>query len=134
MSLDEIFWTGQAVYIEDIFLPVIIGVLVFVPLLVLLFAYGFGRRYMLWHRGQPEDRSGNWFARLITTLAVGVANIRIVWQRELYPGIMHALIFGGTALLVLGKIVRLFSYTVDITYPPQSVFLAFSLISEITWG
>ena len=35
MSVDELFWTGQAVYIEDIFLPVIIGVLVFVPLLVL---------------------------------------------------------------------------------------------------
>ena len=47
MSVDELFWTGQAVYIEDIFLPVIIGVLVFVPLLVIIFAYGFGRRYML---------------------------------------------------------------------------------------
>jgi Fe-S oxidoreductase len=131
MSVDELFWTGQAVYIEDIFLPVIIGVLVFVPLLVILFAYGFGRRYMLWHRGQPEDRSGNWFKRLMTALAVGLANIRIIRRNELYPGIMHAMIFGGTALLILGKIVRLFSYTIEITYPPQSVFLVFSLISEI---
>jgi Fe-S oxidoreductase len=131
MSADEIFWAGQAVYIEDIFLPVIIGVLVFVPLLVIIFAYGFGRRYMLWHRGQPEDRSGNWFSRLMTALAVGVANVRIIRRGELYPGIMHAMLFGGMALLILGKIVRLFSYTVDITYPPQTVFLAFSLVSEI---
>jgi Fe-S oxidoreductase/nitrate reductase gamma subunit len=131
MSVDELFWTGQAVYIQDIFLPVIIGVLVFVPVLAVVFAYGFGRRYMLWHRGQPEDRSGNWFDRLMTTLAVGVANIRIIRHNELYPGIMHVMIFGGTFLLVLGKIVRLFSYTVDLTYPPQAVFLAFSLVSEI---
>lgn len=131
MSLNELFWRGQAVYIEDIFLPVIIGVLVFVPVLVILFAYGFGRRYMLWHRGQPEERSGSRFSRLMTALAVGVANIRIIRRNELYPGIMHALIFGGTFLLLLGKIVRLFSYTVEITYPPQAVFLAFSLVSEI---
>jgi Fe-S oxidoreductase len=131
MSADEMFWAGQAVYIEDIFLPVIIGVLVFVPLLVIIFAYGFGRRYLLWNKGQPEDRSGNLVSRLKTALAVGVANVRIIRLGELYPGIMHAMIFGGTALLVLGKVVRLFSYTVDITYPPQSVFLAFSLVSEI---
>jgi len=131
MSVNELFWMGQAVYIEDIFPPVLIGVLVFVPLLIILFAYGFGRRYLLWHRGQPADRSGNWLSRLVTTLAVGVANIRIVRRNELYPGIMHALIFGGMALLILGKIARLFSYTVDLTFPPPAVFLAFSLISEI---
>ena len=131
MSVNELFWNGQMVYIQDIFLPVIIGVLVFVPVLVLLFVYGFGRRYKLWRKGQPDNRRGNWGQRLWTTLAVAVANIRIVRRNELYPGIMHACIFSGTALLILGKVVRLFSYTVDITSPPQTVFLAFSLISEI---
>ena len=57
MSVDELFWAGQSVYLEDIFLPVIIGVLVFVPVLVILFVYGFGRRYLLWKRGQPD---GEW--------------------------------------------------------------------------
>jgi Fe-S oxidoreductase len=131
MSVDELFWTGQGIYIEDIFLPVIIGVLVFTPLLILIFVYGFGRRCLLWHKGQPEDRSGNKLSRLMTTLSVGFANIRIIRLNELFPGIMHILIFGGTFLLVLGKIVRLFSYTVELTYPPPAVFLYFSLISEI---
>jgi Fe-S oxidoreductase/nitrate reductase gamma subunit len=131
MSLSELFWAGQEVYINEVFLPIIIGVLVFIPVLIIIFAFGFGRRYRLWKLGKPEDRSGNWWQRLVTTLAVAVANIRIIRRNELYPGIMHALIFGGTALLILGKIVRLFSYTVTLTVPPQSVFLYFSLVSEI---
>ncbi len=131
MSLRELFWAGQEVYIEDIFPPILLGVALFFLLLIVLFAFGFGRRYTLWRLGQPEDRSGNWWNRLIGTLAVAVANMRIISITELYPGIMHVLIFGGTALLILGKIVRLFSYTVVLTIPPQSVFLYFSLISEI---
>jgi len=131
MSLRELFWAGQEVYITEIFLPVIIGVLVFVPLLAILFGFGFGRRYRLWKLGQPDDRSGDWWKRLMTTLAVAVANIRIIRVKELYPGIMHALIFGGAAVLILGKIVRLFSYLTGITNPPQSVYLYASLVSEI---
>ena len=131
MTLRELFWAGQEVYIMEIFLPIIIGVLVFLPLFVLAFAFGFGRRARLWRLGQPEDRSGNWFNRLVTTLAVAVANIRIIRSKELYPGIMHACLFGGTALLFLGKIIRLFSYVTGITNPPQSIYLSASLISEI---
>ena len=131
MSLRELFWAGQEVYITEIFLPVIIGVLVFVPLLAILFAFGFGRHYRLWKLGQADDRSGNWLKRLVTTLVVAVANVRIIRGKELYPGIMHALIFGGTAVLILGKVVRLFSYLTGITNPPQSVYLYASLASEI---
>jgi len=131
MSLDELFWAGQGIYITEIFLPIIIGVLVFVPLLVILFAFGFGRRYRLWKLGQPDDRSGNWWKRLMTTLAIAVANIRIIRGKELYPGIMHALIFGGAAALILGKIIRLFSYLTGITNPPQSVYLYASWVSEV---
>ena len=43
---------------------------------------------------------------------------------------MHALIFGGAAILILGKIVRLFSYVTGITNPPQSVYLYASWASE----
>ncbi|MFC1938046.1 heterodisulfide reductase-related iron-sulfur binding cluster [Chloroflexota bacterium] len=131
MSLSELFWAGQKVYLTEIFLPVIIGVLVFVPLLAILFAFGFGRHYRLWKLGQPDDRSGNWWRRLMTTLAVAVANIRIIRGKELYPGIMHALIFGGTAVLILGKVVRLFSYPTGITSPPQSIYLYASWVSEV---
>ena len=61
MSLRELFWAGQEVYLTDIFLPVIIAVLLFVPLLVIIFAFGFGRHYRLWKLGQPEVRSDRWF-------------------------------------------------------------------------
>ena len=131
MSLNEIFWAGQLIYIKDIFLPIIIGVLVFVPVLVAAFAFGLGRRYRLWKLGQPDDRSGNWWQRLFTTLSVAIANIRIVRTKELYPGIMHALIFGGAAILVLGKIIRLFSYLTGITNPPQAVYLYASWAAEV---
>ena len=131
MSSSELFWAGQLIYIKDIFLPIIIGVLVFVPLLVAAFVFGFWRHYRLWKLGRPDDRSGNWWGRLITTLSVAVLNIRIIRGKELYPGIMHALIFGGAAILILGKIIRLFSYVTGITNPPQSVYLYASLAAEI---
>ena len=43
---------------------------------------------------------------------------------------MHTLIFGGTALLFLGKIIRLFSFG-GLTNPPQSIYLYASLVAEI---
>ncbi|MFC2056000.1 heterodisulfide reductase-related iron-sulfur binding cluster [Chloroflexota bacterium] len=131
MSLRELFWAGQKVYISEIFLPIIIGVLILVPLLAILFAFGFARHYRLWKLGQPDDRSGNFWSRLMTTVAVAVANIRIVRVTELYPGIMHTLIFGGATVLILGKIVRLFSYLTGITNPPQSIYLYASWVSEV---
>ncbi len=130
-SLRELFWASQEVYLNDIFLPIIIGVLIFVPVLVLIFIFGFCRRYRLWKVGQAEKRSEHWFTRLIGTLAVAFANVRIIRRNELYPGIMHLLLFSGSALLILGKIVRLFSYITGITNPPQAIFLYASLVSEI---
>ncbi len=130
MSLRELFWVGQEVYITKVFLPIIIGVLVFVPVLIILFAFGFYRRYLLWKVGQPEKRSEKLITRLLTTLAVTIAGVRIVRRNELYAGVMKLLLIWGIALLFLGKIVRLFSFG-GLTVPPQSIFLYASLISEI---
>ncbi len=129
-SLRELFWAGQMPFITDVFMPIIIGVAIFFPVLILLFVLGFGRRYRLWKVGQADNRSDKWFTRLMTTMAVAIANIRIMRVKELYPGLMHTLIFGGTALLVVGKIIRLFSFG-GVTIPPQSIYLYASLISEI---
>jgi Fe-S oxidoreductase/nitrate reductase gamma subunit len=130
MSPSELFWFGQDVFLNDIYLPIIIGVLVFTVPLLVVFGLGFLRRYRLWKLGQPDDRSGNWWQRLVTTLAVAVTQVRIVNRKELYPGIMHALIFGGAAVLILGKIIRLFSYLTGIDIPPQAVYLYASWASE----
>ena len=129
-SLRELFWTGQEVYITEIFMPIIIVVALCLPIIIALFVLGFWRRYRLWRLGQAENRSEKWFTRLMSTLAIAITNVRIVRLKELYPGLMHILIFYGTALLLLGKIIRLFSFG-GLTVPPQSIYLYASLISEI---
>ena len=111
-------------------MPIIIGVAIFLPVIIVLFIFGFGRRYRLWMLGQTDNRFDRWRTRLIGTLAVAIANVRIVRLKELYPGLMHTFIFAGTALLFLGKIIRIFSFG-GVTTPPQSIFLYASLISEI---
>src|SRR4030043_202432 len=124
------FWTGQEVYIMKVFLPIILGFLVLFIGLVALFVISFWwQHYRLWKLGEDEDCSGQVAPRLRTVLAVTFANARI-WK-ELYPGAMHFLIFWGTALIFLGKVVRLFSYPVGLTNPPQPIFLSASFISEI---
>ncbi|MFC2047869.1 (Fe-S)-binding protein [Chloroflexota bacterium] len=129
-SLRELFWAGQEVYITEVFMPVIIGFAIFFPIIIALFVFGFLRRYRLWKVGQADNRSERWFTRLMGTLAVALANVRIIRLSELYPGLMHTIIFGGTALLVLGKIIRLFSFG-GLTMPPQSIYLYASLVAEI---
>ncbi|RJQ37986.1 MAG: (Fe-S)-binding protein [Dehalococcoidia bacterium] len=131
MSPRELFWAGQGIYINEVFLPVIIGVIIFLPVLAVLFAFGMGGHLRLWKMGQKDDRSGNRLKRLATTLSIAVANARIIRVKEFYPGIMHLLIFGGAALLLLGKIVRLFSFVTGLTNPPQSIYLYASWFSEI---
>ena len=125
----ELFWAGQEVFIVKVFLPIIVGGLIFSSVLIALFALGFFRRYQLWRLGNTENRFDHVGRRLWTTFAVALAHFRIL--NEPYPGIMHLLLFWGSMLLILGKIVRLFSYPVGLTNPPQSVFLYASFVSEI---
>jgi Fe-S oxidoreductase len=129
-NLNRIFWASQEVYIMKVFMPIIIGFLVLFIGLIVLFVLSFWwQHYRLWKLGKDEDCSGQIATRIKTVLAVVFANVRI-WK-ELYPGAMHFLIFWGTALIFLGKIVRLFSYPVGLTNPPQDIFLYASFISEI---
>jgi Fe-S oxidoreductase/nitrate reductase gamma subunit len=129
MSLQE-FWALQEIYISDVFLPVLVAVLLLVPILAAVWAGGLWRRVRLWQIGKPDKRSDNWASRLKTTLGVALIHLRTIQTNEKYPGIMHLLIFWGSVLLVLGKIVRLFGYTVELTNPPQAVFLYASWASE----
>jgi Fe-S oxidoreductase/nitrate reductase gamma subunit len=124
------FWTSQEVYIMKVFLPVILGFLVlFVGLLAVSVLAFWWRHYRLWHLGKEENRSDQRATRLKTLLAVSFGHIRF-WK-ELYPGSMHFLIFWGAVLIFLGKFVRLFSYAVGLTNPPQDIFEYASFVSEI---
>ncbi len=124
------FWNGQEPYINSIIIPIIIAVCIIFPVIILLFMLGFYRRIHLWRVGQPEKRTDNKISRLMTTLAVAFPHVRFIRRGELYAGLMHLFIFGGTALLFLGKIVRLFSLG-GVSMPPPSIYLWASLVSEI---
>ena len=113
-----------------VFLPIIIGFLILFIGLLAIFALSFWwRHYRLWHLGKDENRFDQVATRVKTLLAVIFAHIRF-WK-ELYPGTMHFLIFWGAILIFLGKIVRLFSYPVGLTNPPQNIFKSASFISEV---
>ncbi len=124
------FWTSQEVYILKVFLPIILGFLVlFIGLLAVSALAFWWRHYRLWHLGKEENRSDQGATRLKTLLAVTFGHVRF-WK-ELYPGSMHFLIFWGAILIFLGKFVRLFSYAVGLTNPPQDIFKSASFVSEI---
>jgi len=113
-----------------VFLPIILGFLVlFIGLLAISALSFWWRHYRLWFLGKEENRSDQGATRLKTLLAVTFGHIRF-WK-ELYPGTMHFLIFWGAILIFLGKIVRLFSYPVGLTNPPQDIFKYASFVSEV---
>ena len=124
------FWQEQEVYITKIIMPIVIVVLVLTPALIALMVFGIVRRWRLWMVGRSEKRADHWLGRLATALAVSVPHVRFIRRGELYPGFMHLFIFGGAGLLLLGKMVRLFSLG-GLTLPPQSIYLYASLVSEI---
>lgn len=125
----KIFWAGQEVYITEVFRPIVIAFLFLSPILIALFALGLIRHYQLWRLGKPGLPFDQVWFRLKVTLATVFGQERTL--REFYPGLMHFLIFWGSLLLIVGKVIRLFSLTVGLTHPPQSIFLHASWISEI---
>jgi Fe-S oxidoreductase len=127
--LVDLFWTNQNIYIENIYKPVVLGTLICFVAIAAVFAFGLYRHYQLLLMGGKENRFDQIPARFKTALTEIFAQMRII--KEPYPGIMHLLIFWGTALFIIGKLIRPFSYAVELSNPPQTVFLYASLISEI---
>ncbi len=127
--MGDLFWTNQNIYIENIYKPVILGTLICFVVIAGALAFGLFRHYQLLRLGTKENRFDQIFTRLKVTLTEVFAHMRII--KEPYPGIMHLLIFWGTALFLIGKVIRPFSYAVELSNPPQAVFLYASLLSEI---
>jgi Fe-S oxidoreductase/nitrate reductase gamma subunit len=124
------FWTRQEIFIDRIFVPVLIGFGVVCLGLIALFLLNFWwRHYRLWHMGKEEDCSGQILTRLKTLLAVTFGHARF-WKEE-FPGTMHLLIFWGTLLIFAGKVIRLFAFITGLTTPPQGIYLSASFVSEV---
>ena len=127
--MGNLFWAGQEVYIENIYRPIILGTLIFFVVLAGAFAFGLFRHYQLLRMGGKESRFDQIPKRLQTAITEVFAHMRII--KEPYPGIMHLLIFWGSVLFIIGKLIRPFSFAVTISNPPQPIFLYASLMSEI---
>ncbi|MEI7672152.1 MAG: (Fe-S)-binding protein, partial [Deltaproteobacteria bacterium] len=88
----QVYWNAES-----------FGIL-FYPLAALamaIFAYGLYRRWQLWVAlGKPELRLDNIQQRLKLLLTNGLLQVKTF--RDLYPGIMHGLIFFGFVVLFIG--------------------------------
>ena len=96
MASRETFWNiqfGEIVYLLGF-------------VLIAIVAYALYRRVRLWRLGSGDDRLDNLPNRIWTvavkTVADGLWHRRIIRHR--YAGIMHLLIFGGFALLLVGPL------------------------------
>ena len=121
MASREIFWNiefGEVVYL--------LGFLV-----VAIVSYALYRRVRLWGLGAEDDRLSNLRGRIRTflvTMADGLWHRRIVADR--YAGAMHALIFGGFGLLLMGPFLDFMSEHVY-HFLEGNVYLGVSLMLDV---
>jgi sulfite exporter TauE/SafE len=73
----------------------------FTGIAVAILAYGLFKRWQLWTAiGKPENRMDNVKERLKLLLMNGLLQIKTF--KDIYPGVMHGLIFFGFVVLIFG--------------------------------
>lgn len=92
---------------REIFWGISFGPFILYPLgiaALAIFVYAIYRRSLLWRLGKPENRWDNLGKRIWDFIVTGVVDglFHRRFFRELYPGTMHFLIFGGATVLLLG--------------------------------
>ncbi len=126
----EVFWNIQLGIIMDVLAAVAVGI----------FIYAFYRRVRLWRIGRPDDRFSQLGRRVRAFLAYTVVHLLLHGKlfgvtrgarfRELYPGVIHFLIFSGCAVLFMGTVlVAAHHYIYD--FLEGSVYLGVSLVLDI---
>ena len=118
---------------REIFWNILYGDLILYPLAVIvvgIFIYAIYRRYKLWRLGTPDNRFARLDRRLWAFIVTGVVDgvlhrrffgvgdnlghrsfsIKDFLPKELYPGVMHFLIFVGCIVLLLGAFVDFISH------------------------
>ncbi|MDD5168420.1 MAG: hypothetical protein PHN75_06355, partial [Syntrophales bacterium] len=90
----EVFWNAEHF---ELFLFMFTGVA------VAIFAYGLYRRWLMWSaigKPEPEDRTDNFNERIKNLLRNGLLQMKVL--KDLFPGVMHGLIFFGFLILFFG--------------------------------
>ncbi len=94
--------------------------------------YAFYRRFKLWRIGQKDDTFSNIPGKIkdfiYTAVVDGIVHWRII--RDPYPGIMHALIFWGALLLLLGTAMDVISHYI-VEFLHGSTYLAISFLADL---
>jgi Fe-S oxidoreductase/nitrate reductase gamma subunit len=119
----EIFWNAHA--FEYILFA-------FTAVALVIFAYGLYMRWQMWTAlGKAEDRSDRVGERIKSLIVNGLLQVRTF--REVYPGIIHGLIFFGFAVLLFGAALDAAHAHTPFLVPffHGSFYLCFSLIMEV---
>ena len=122
MPSREVFWNIQ--YSNVVYILAAIGLSFLV--------FSIYRRYKLWRLGRPEDRFGDMGRRIgvfIRTVVVDVLAHRR-FLRDLYPGVMHFMIFWGFVILLLAAALDAVTHYANL-HLVGAPYLWFSLITDI---
>ena len=86
---------------------------IFLILLALaIFSWGIYKRIRLWHIGRKENRSDKMWHRIKSFLLDGIAHRRVL--QDLYPGVIHLLIFLGFIVPFTVIVITQFIFTLPI--------------------
>jgi Fe-S oxidoreductase/nitrate reductase gamma subunit len=121
----EVFWNTE--HFEAILFA-------FTAVALIILGYGVYKRWQMWKAiGKPEVRLDNVPARIKRLLIDGLLQIR-TW-RELYPGIMHGLIFFGFIVLIFGAFFDATEFHVTeplgFAFLRGKFYLVFSLLMDV---
>ena len=122
LATREVFWNIRHVWVMyALLLPTVAAA-----------AYGLYRRVRVWRRGQPEADS-RWdrpSERIVLVLKHALLQLR-TW-RNLYPGVMHAMIFWGFIVLTIATTVVLIDYDFGIPIMRGYFYLVFqSFLTDV---
>jgi Fe-S oxidoreductase/nitrate reductase gamma subunit len=96
---------------------------------VLILVYAFYDRIRLWRHGTAANRSDSMVKRVKGVIQYIFGHWRVL--KDLYPGIMHTLIFWGFVLLFIGTCVEAFDHYSGLHFLKDTAYIAFSFVLEV---
>jgi Fe-S oxidoreductase/nitrate reductase gamma subunit len=124
---------------REIFFDIKFGWIIYIlaAIAVAALVYATYQRYRLWRIGKKENVPLELWKRTkafaVTGFIDGIVHRRII--RDFYPGIMHALIFWGAALLLLGTAMDVIDHYITsnlgVPFLHGNTYLAFSFLNDL---
>jgi len=101
---------------------------------MVVFAYGFFRRYKKYRQGRDAERFNNLLARFAKAAATMATN-RTIFKRDWYAGFAHSLIMWGFVVLLIGTAIVAIDHDmlrfVDIHLLQGPFYLGFSAVLDV---